>query len=1203
MSAPPSPEEAARTVEQASLAFLNATTATERSAAERWLLEIRKWPQPLACCRELLLRSMVGYAKLQALIMMRECLGTQWPMLSPAERSELQQLLLRLLAEGSVEPYVRAAAAQNLAVHAKHDLLHALPPAGSAESGAPAVALETLLQAATQMLEEPSGAHAPAALEIVHATLSEFGAPSSGVVGGALPWSMHARARAAFQTHHLLRAVHVGLGHLQRLYAVPPPLPPPLARTLAQCATVLSSAFSWDFDGVGEAAAVGDARPGLNAIVVKPPSGAPGTARGWMDLLGRSDLVAAVLQLLAAHAPPPGAGPVGGGGAAGAAAEELAHSLRQLLVMLSSVSRRVFDDDANYATYAATLLGGIAELLATAPAAVGGPARAVRGEAAFRDGCVALQRLIVCAGAEALLALPNTTLEGAVRLLHASTMHTVSCAMQSPAAAAEEENDAAALLAEAHDVLLDGWVSLLHGTGTLRRRPPALDDAAYHVYEACVRAKLHASAQAAALCAEEEVDDGAEDADTERERLSALSVLGRARVRSAVPLLLSALSTSGANLQQYCELVASGGPEAAARAGVSAATLEATLEELDCLVALSGHLIADAPEAGETAEPPPEFAAFDSPMSPVAGGAGGAGAEVAAAAASGHPVAALSEGVLRVLRLQLQAICTYDVPPAASPLASALSPALGTSLLHFLRRFACCYLMPDEATCSVLSPTLLRLWGGDTPGAAGLLTLCVDAAVVYLQRWPLEADVAEEACTLLAALARLRAPRRGPAQALSALPSWRQLAGAPPAALPPKAQQLLLEGLSRAAAAIADDATRDATLRTLIAPMPARLQAIASRAGGSPSSFLMRPDVSLEVRACCASLRGIALSCCRETVAITAEGLGPCLQQLLHMVPAYAPAAEPLAALLKVHRDLARTAAPLLPPPAAQAFAEHCAQLVQSYAQHAPEEAAAGSGGGGGGGRGRGGGGPISEVELEEHLRYKQIKTLLQMLTYLAERDVDRDDAQYEAGYTHALGMALSALLPCVTEPMLLYPKLSVAYFGTLSAWLEGRPLAAVSMPPPLYEAVLASLRFGFAHHDASICRGALETAFELARRAAEHGHSAAPMEALLRQLLERVAADLLTSRLHPEVIEPAGSNALLALIVAQPAHWQALVAALVGAQPSAEAAERAAALFGALLTSNGVTATLARPNRTRFRANLEGLLRGVTAANLVLPQ
>lgn len=195
MSAPPSPEEAARTVEQASLAFLNATTAMERSAAERWLLEIRKWPQPLACCRELLLRSMVGYAKLQALIMMRECLGTQWPMLSPAERSELQQLLLRLLAEGSVEPYVRAAAAQNLAVHAKHDLLHALPPAGSAESGAPAVALETLLQAATQMLEEPSGAHAPAALEIMHATLSEFGAPSSGVVGGALPWSMHARAR------------------------------------------------------------------------------------------------------------------------------------------------------------------------------------------------------------------------------------------------------------------------------------------------------------------------------------------------------------------------------------------------------------------------------------------------------------------------------------------------------------------------------------------------------------------------------------------------------------------------------------------------------------------------------------------------------------------------------------------------------------------------------------------------------------------------------------------------------------------------------------------------------------------------------------------------------------------------------------------------------------------------------------------------
>ena len=109
-------------------------------------------------------------------------------------------------------------------------------------------------------------------------------------------------------------------------------------------------------------------------------------------------------------------------------------------------------------------------------------------------------------------------------------------------------------------------------------------------------------------------------------------------------------------------------------------------------------------------------------------------------------------------------------------------------------------------------------------------------------------------------------------------------------------------------------------------------------------------------------------------------------------------------------------------------------------------------------------------------------------------------------------------------------------------------------------------------------------------------------MEVLLRSLLSRVAADLLTSRLHPDVVDPAGGNALLALIVAQPAHWAALAASLVSSQPSEDGRARATALLGALLTTNGVSASLARPNRTRFRANLETMLRGVTAAHLVLP-
>lgn len=88
----------------------------------------------------------------------------------------------------------------------------------------------------------------------------------------------------------------------------------------------------------------------------------------------------------------------------------------------------------------------------------------------------------------------------------------------------------------------------------------------------------------------------------------------------------------------------------------------------------------------------------------------------------------------------------------------------------------------------------------------------------------------------------------------------------------------------------------------------------------------------------------------------------------------------------------------------------------------------------------------------------------------------------------------------------------------------------------------------------------------------------------------------------HPDVVEPAGGNALLALIVVQPPHWANLVQSLLSAQPTLEGREAAAAAFGALLSSNGVSASLARPNRTRFRSNLETLLQTVTAQALVLP-
>ena len=109
--------------------------------------------------------------------------------------------------------------------------------------------------------------------------------------------------------------------------------------------------------------------------------------------------------------------------------------------------------------------------------------RPSRGGRSFCDGCVALQRLIVCSGAPALLQLPADLVAGLLQLLHTCTLHALRWSLPTapPPEAEEVEEEEASALCESYDVLLEAWVSLLLGVSASggRGRPAALDDAAF----------------------------------------------------------------------------------------------------------------------------------------------------------------------------------------------------------------------------------------------------------------------------------------------------------------------------------------------------------------------------------------------------------------------------------------------------------------------------------------------------------------------------------------------------------------------------------------------------------------------------------------------------------------------------------------------------------------------------------------------------
>ncbi len=93
-------------------------------------------------------------------------------------------------------------------------------------------------------------------------------------------------------------------------------------------------------------------------------------------------------------------------------------------------------------------------------------------------------------------------------------------------------------------------------------------------------------------------------AHSQAERLAALATLGRVGASASVSALGSAIAECAERLRACCAAASTAAPESD-----YVAPLAALHEELELLVRLSGHLLADGAEGGDTPEVPPEVAA------------------------------------------------------------------------------------------------------------------------------------------------------------------------------------------------------------------------------------------------------------------------------------------------------------------------------------------------------------------------------------------------------------------------------------------------------------------------------------------------------------------------------------------------------------------------------------------------------------------
>lgn len=170
----------------------------------------------------------------------------------------------------------------------------------------------------------------------------------------------------------------------------------------------------------------------------------------------------------------------------------------------------------------------------------------------------------------------------------------------------------------------------------------------------------------------------------------------------------------------------------------------------------------------------------------------------------------------------------------------------------------------------------------------------------------------------------------------------------------------------------------------------------------------------------------------------------------------------------------------------------------------------------------------------------------------------------------------------------------------------EVHPAALARLPPPAFGALASALLAAAGDAPPDAAAPALEGLAALCRyHLAEAATGRPGLGAAAPEFLGAVQSRLLNRLLScrpDDAARDAVADALLPALLGAPAAWEALRQQLAGraaAGGGAPDGERAAAALAALTAANGLTATLDRPNRRRFRANvaafatdMQGLLR-----------
>jgi len=976
------------------------------------------------------------------------------------------------------------------------------------------------------------------------------------------------------------------------------------AQVIEVCSNVVVltvDALSWDFGssstrsifilGGGKG---GSGATGGGSIIIRPPE-------RWRDYLIRPDFLGAVFAVYTAVRTQPYGQTF-----------ELVHRIRQLLLMLSSVSGSIYETSDQRQAYASFLVDGCLNVLGllhqeSTGQIAGYDEELAEGETV--DLCAMVTALIANFKVENLSKLPSFgNLLGAVTAIGNDLLQKglVECERAKGDVAdmdgTEWRNEALGHLLDASVLLADDPWLLGGGGDAALAAEAALASSLSPLYGSyvTVRTKMARLEEYFASNNADDLDEVREEISeiaTEEEMTSASS-LGRLNVATSATSLTALLQECLPKLQSFYEAPA----DQVMKAGEISPDAAALLEEARLLIVCITHLLTDD-NAGEM------------PMIPEA--------IIKACRPGGSGVATI--GSIAGMVSSLMKLAEYQVSlVAANASDPRLSPLMAKTQLWLLNRWAPAYILTPSLEYDRTSGGILGTWSSQE-AATSAVNFCVTLCLHYHCYWPQENQVQEAATELMISLSKRGKSIRDlilhstSFQTLAAIHSattslrhsssaaevHATLANANAAGqtleekmikgyirLPYSDQAKILTSLLVASSEIGDEKAK-AIFETCLVSVQ---NSFSSLAQALSSKQIQAQDVNaVEMTSLCVELYGgMARSSSISEPARIPHFITPSLRPLSELMKYYAEDLTICESLLRFFRDYSEQFISVLNGEQCLTLFHASSELLKSYSSHhvAHRVVVKAS---------------SLEAELIEEQSYSDIICAISLLMNLGTKDfidicstttANRIDSSQ---VTDIIFFGLKQILPLMTDGLLQFPSLCTSYFSLVGFMMDTFPDRVCALPFDLFNPLFESMLFGMSHSDSFVAKSSLRGLGELAR---EHLKSKALTNILTQHpgIVDKCASKLLNDVVFNMIIwdrlEPAGM-ALLPVAAVDLNRFSAVVTVISAQFGSAEKAQRFQTAFQTLMQP-GIISKVAsggyegRMNRIKFKALFEDFVREI---------